>query len=137
LPVQSITDVNCHLYLWVTNPMLAEGLAVTKAWGFEYKQLLTWIKTYADNKLTMGMGYYFRTTTEQCIFAVKGKLPRIRKDIPSAFYAPRTKHSKKPDIFRDIIIQQSGDLPRIELFGRYRVEGWDCWGNEVESDITL
>jgi N6-adenosine-specific RNA methylase IME4 len=137
LPIDQIADANCHLYLWVTNPLIAEGLRVTKEWGFEYKQLLTWIKTYRDNGLMMGLGYYFRVCTEQCIFAVRGRLPRLDKSIRNAFFAPQTKHSRKPDIFRDIILQHSGNLPRVELFARQKVDGWDCWGNEVESDIEF
>jgi len=137
LPIGDLADRNCHLYLWATNPFIREGLEIVEAWGFEYKQLITWIKTYGDNSLMMGLGYYFRVCTEQCIFAVKGKLPRLDKGIKNAFFAPQTKHSKKPEVFRDMILKHSGDLPRIELFARRKVEGWDCWGNEVESDIEL
>jgi len=137
LPVSKIADDNCHLYLWVTNPFIREGLEVVDAWGFQYKQLLTWVKTEANMAINMGLGYYFRVATEHCIFAVRGKLPRLDKSIKNVFLAPQTKHSKKPEIFRDLIIRHSGDLPRIELFARQKVEGWDCWGNEVESDIVL
>lgn len=137
LPVGALADDNCHLYLWVTNPFIQEGLDLVKVWGFEYKQLITWVKTNKDGTTRMGLGYYFRGVTEHCIFAVKGKLPRINKSIKNIVFAEFSKHSKKPDIFRDIIIAHSGDRERVELFARQKIEGWDSWGNEVESDIEL
>ena len=135
LPVKEIADDNCHLYLWATNPFIREGLELVGEWGFEYKQLITWIKTNANNSLYMGLGYYFRVCTEQCILAVKGRLPRLDKGIKNAFYAPHTIHSKKPPVFRDLILKHSGELPRIELFARQKVDGWDCWGNEIKERL--
>jgi len=137
LPVAKLADDNCHLYLWVTNPFMQEGLDLVKAWGFEYKQLITWVKTNRDGTVRMGLGYYFRGSTEHCIFAVKGKLPRINKSIKNILVEESSRHSHKPAIFRDIIVSHSGDRPRIELFARETANGWDCWGNEVESDIGL
>jgi len=134
LPVESIADDNCHLYLWVTNPFIAEGLEVCREWGFNYKQLVTWVKTYKTGDPVMGLGYYFRVCTEHCIFGVKGKLPRINKSIKNLIVAPKRKHSQKPDDFRDVIIAHSGDLPRIELFAREATDGWDMWGNEVPDE---
>jgi len=120
------------LYLWVTNPFLQEGLDVCQAWGFEYKTLITWIKTYKDGTPEMGMGYYFRSCTEHIIFGVKGKMKCLNKNTRNMFKEinPRL-HSQKPAMVRDLIVECSGDLPRIELFARRKVEGWDCWGNEV------
>jgi len=135
LPIKDISADDCHLYLWVTNPFLKEGLDVCKAWGFEYKQLLTWVKTSNNGKPKMCMGYYFRGCTEHIIFGVKGKLPRLRKDLRNVIFAKQTKHSSKPDIIRSIIVKHSGNLPRVELFARNRIEGWDCYGNEVPSTI--
>jgi len=134
LPIKNITDDNCHLYLWVTNPFIQEGLDVCKAWGFEHKQVLTWIKTAKNGKPKMCMGYYFRGCTEHIIFGVKGKLPRLRKDMRNIVFANTRGHSQKPDIIRKIIIEHSGNLPRIELFARTRREGWDAWGNEVPKE---
>jgi len=134
LPIGNISNNNCHLYLWVTNPFLQEGLDVCKAWGFEYKQLLTWVKLDKKKKIKMCMGYYFRGATEHIIFGVKGKLPRLRKDLKNVFLEVQTEHSKKPAIIRDIIIKHSGDLPRIELFARQRIDGWDAWGLEVPKE---
>tara|TARA_R100000995_G_scaffold75402_2_gene44732 strand:- start:2968 stop:3510 length:543 start_codon:yes stop_codon:yes gene_type:complete len=139
LSVQDIADDNCHLYLWYTNSFVREAHAVCDAWGFKYKQTLTWVKQYSNKDIEMGLGYYFRGATEHVLFAVKGKLPRLRKDLKnvietegSAVYEINSrKHSEKPQVFRDIIVQHSGDLPRIELFARHEKEGWDVWGNEV------
>jgi N6-adenosine-specific RNA methylase IME4 len=86
----------------------------------------------------MGLGYYFRGATEHILFAVKGKLPRLKKNIinvvdegTAVYEINSRKHSEKPNVFKDIIISHSGDLPRIELFARQKTEGWDAWGNEV------
>lgn len=138
LKVPDIIQDQAHLYLWVTNPFISEGLELCKAWGFEYKTLITWVKTYNDGTPEMGMGYYFRGCTEHVIFGVKGKMKILNKTTKNLFYAinPR-RHSEKPAIFRDLIIECSGDLPRIELFSRHKIQGWDTWGNEVESDINL
>ena len=73
MPVEDISEDQSHLYLWVTNSFIQEGLDVCKAWGFEYKTLITWLKTYKDGTPVMGMGYYFRGCTEHIIFGVKGK----------------------------------------------------------------
>ena len=139
LPVQQITDDECHLYLWVTNPFIKEGLEVCKAWGFEYKTLITWIKTYKDGTPEMGMGYYFRSCTEHIIFAVKGKMKIKNKVTRNMFKAvnDRTLHSSKPDCVKKMIVECSGDLPRIELFARQKVEGWDVWGNEAPNFTQL
>ena len=135
LPVASIADDNCHLYLWVTNPFIVEGLEVCKAWGFEYKQLITWVKTYKSGEPVMGLGYYFRVCTEHCIFGVKGRLPRLNKGLKNLVIAPKAKHSEKPGEMRDLIVRHSGDLPRIELFARQKAPGWDAWGNEVKVEV--
>ena len=80
LPVKNITNDKAHLYLWVTNPFIKEGLEICKEWGFEYKTLITWIKTYKDGNPEMGMGYYFRSCTEHIIFVVKGKMKCLNKN---------------------------------------------------------
>lgn len=84
------------------------------------------------------MGYYTRSNSELCLLGIKGKpLDRLSHSISQILVAPVEKHSKKPAIVRDKIVQLFGDLPRIELFARQKTEGWDVWGNEVESDIVL
>ena len=155
LPIKNITDDKAHLYLWVTNPFLADGLRVCKEWGFEYKTLLTWHKLYSSGKPEMGMGYYFRGCTEHIIFGVKGGMKCLTKTERNCTEYPDDnfiaeinpkQHSRKPDLFRQkIVTDWSGDLPRIELFARSQKDlfdkeifkGWDVWGNEVESSVAL
>jgi len=138
LPIHEITDTDCHLYLWVTNPFLEEGLKLIKEWGFKYKTTITWVKTYKDGTPEMGMGYYFRGCTEHVLFATKGKMKILNKTTKNMFVEQNPRqHSKKPDSFRDLIVRCSGDVSRIELFARDKTEGWDVWGNELESDIEL
>lgn len=135
MPVKKICNEESHLYLWVTNPFLKEGLDVCDAWGFEYKTLITWVKTYKDGTPEMGMGYYFRGCTEHIVFGVRGKMKCQNKTTRNMVTEVNPKlHSKKPHCFRDMIVKSSGDLPRIELFARDKnifSQGWDVWGNEV------
>lgn len=135
IPVQEIADENCHLYLWFTNSFVREAHRLCDLWGFSYKQTITWVKTYADGKPVMGTGYYFRGCTEHILFATKGALPRVNKAVKNFMIFPKSKHSKKPNIFRQMIIKQSGDLPRIELFARTKIHGWETWGNDDMLNI--
>jgi N6-adenosine-specific RNA methylase IME4 len=129
IPVQDLAEDNCHLYLWVTNNFLNDGLKVMEAWGFKYKTIITW------HKDTVGLGQYFRGMTEHCLFGVKGSLPyKIidgkRQQGITCFNAPKKKHSEKPEEMRKMIETVSyGDY--IELFARKTSPGWDVWGNEV------
>lgn len=135
LPIPKITDREAHLYLWVTNPFLAEGLELCSTWGFEYKTLITWLKTYKDGSPEMGMGYYFRGCTEHMIFGVKGKMKCQNKTTRNFFAAVNPKkHSQKPDKARNLILRSSGDVAKIELFARQSAPGWDCWGLEAPDD---
>ena len=134
LPVKDITTENAALFLWVTFPLLNDGvLDVFESWGFEYKTLaFNWIKlNKKNNKPFFGVGHYTRSNAEICLLGIKGKMPVIDKTISSIVMTNREKHSKKPDIVRDKIVQLYGDIPRIELFAREAVDGWDSWGNEV------
>jgi len=139
LDVKSLTDKNAHLYLWTTNSHIHEALHVMSAWGFNFKQILTWVKTYKNGDPIMGLGYYYRGCTEHLLFGVKGSMKILNKNTKNLIIheRPNNKHSKKPDLVRDIIVACSGNLPRIELFSRKKVEGWDAWGDEVENDIAI
>lgn len=139
LPIPTVTDENCMLFLWVTFPRLKEGLEVIEAWGFRYKTLgFSWIKTNSKNGLPFfGIGYYTKSNCEVCLIGVKGKPIKASNSVSSVIIAPRTKHSEKPPIVRDRIVELCGDIPRIELFARTKTQGWDTWGNEVESNIKL
>lgn len=132
LPVTDLADPEgCHLYLWTTNNYLPAGLEVIKSWGFRYITTITWIKD------RMGLGQYFRGMTEHCLFAVRGKLPyKIvagkRQQGETGFFAPKGRHSEKPEKMRQMIERVSYE-PRIELFARQTTPGWDAWGNEVSK----
>ena len=141
LPIRAMTDDKCILFMWVTYPMLQEGLDVVRAWGFEYKTVaFTWIKMNPNNMgVFFGVGYYTKSNAEICLLATRGKAHSLVVDnsISQVIMTPKTSHSRKPTECRERIVKMMGNLSRIELFARRKVEGWDCWGNEVESDIVL
>lgn len=146
LNVKDLADDNCILFIWVTMPKLNEAFDLIKAWGFEYKTTaFTWVKrNKKSDSWFWGMGRWTRSNAELCLLASKGNPKRISARVHQIIDSPIEEHSKKPDIVRDKIIELVGDLPRIELFARKRenlfgsnLEGWDVWGNEVESDINL
>ena len=89
--------------------------------------------------MVFGIGYYTKSNAEVCLLATKGKAHKLVKNnsISQMIITSKTKHSEKPKEARNKIIQLVGELPRIELFARQKTEGWDVWGNEVESNITL
>lgn len=130
LPVQDLTNSEgCHLYLWVTNNYLPAGLEVLSAWGFRYITMITW------HKDRIGLGQYFRGLTEHCLFAVRGNLPyKIingkRQQGMTGFCSPKGRHSEKPPEMRKMVERVSYE-PRIELFARQEISGWDAWGDEL------
>lgn len=132
LPVGQLAANNAHLYLWVTNNHLEDGLAVMKAWGFRYVTKITWLKD------RFGLGQYFRGVTEDCLFGVRGSLPyRIRPDGKRAqgvtgFAAPRNRHSEKPERMREMI-ELVSHPPYVELFVRAAAPGWDVYGDEAPA----
>ncbi len=130
---------DCTLFLWVTSPCLIEGIELCKAWGFNYKTIgFCWVKRNKKTpSLFWGMGYWTRANVELCLIATKGKPKRIVKNVHQVIERPIEKHSKKPDVTRERIVNLMGYLPRLEMFARQKTEGWDVWGNEVESDIIL
>ena len=133
LPINSICNNDCILFLWVIDPMLPEAIKVIKSWGFKYKTVaFTWVKeNKKSNGYFTGMGYWTRANPEQCLLATKGNPKRISKAVKQLVIDVRREHSRKPDCVRDRIVELIGDLPRIELFARQRVKGWDSWGNEI------
>jgi N6-adenosine-specific RNA methylase IME4 len=129
--VRRVTAPAAHLYLWVTNNFLEDGLQIARAWGFEYKTLITWAKD------RFGIGQYFRGQTEHCIFAVKGVLPYKTEDGKrqqgtTLVTAPRLEHSQKPEQMREYIERVSYE-PRLELFARKVPAEWDAIGLELED----
>ena len=139
LPVSEITEKDCVLFLWATFPQLKEALQLIKAWGFTYKTVaFVWLKT---NKKALtwfyGLGFWTRGNAEICLIATKGHPKRQAKNIHQLIISPIEEHSKKPEEARKKIVALMGDIPRIELFARKESPGWDIWGNEVKSNITL
>ena len=143
LGVKDISDNNCLLFLWVTMPQIESGLRVIKEWGFRYVTCgFVWVKNskqFPDKERYLGVGSYTKSNAELVLIGRKGKktIDRKCKTIGQIIRTPRLRHSEKPKEVRNMITKLLGDLPRIELFARRKVEGWDCWGNEVESDREL
>ncbi len=132
LPVDKIRDDNAVLFMWTTSPLIEDSFKVVNAWGFKYKTSFVW------DKIKHNMGHYNSVRHELLLICTRGSFtPQVRKLFDSVQSIERTKHSKKPNRFREIIdiIYPRGS--RVELFAREKTEGWDVWGNEVESDIDL
>ena len=139
LPVRELAAPDCTLFLWVTFPVLPETFEVIKAWGFEYKMVaFCWVKRNPKSAgWFFGMGNWTRANAEICLLATKGNPKRVSADVRQIIDTPREEHSKKPDEIRDRIVRLMGDLPRVELFARQAAPGWEVWGNQVDSTITL
>ena len=139
LPVKDIAEENSILFLWVTMPMLPRAFDVIKSWGFNYKTVaFTWVKqNLKADTIFKGVGRWVMGNAELILLATRGKPKRISKSISQIIMTHRQGHSVKPVEARNKIVELMGDLPRIELFARQKTEGWDVWGNEVESDIEL
>jgi N6-adenosine-specific RNA methylase IME4 len=135
VPVSVVSAEDSHLYLWVPNALLREGLEVMHAWGFEYKTNLIWHKIRKDGGPDgRGVGFYFRNTTEMVLFGVRGNMRTLqpgRRQV-NIILTRKREHSRKPDELYDII-EECSPGPYLELFARGRREGWHQWGNEVED----
>jgi len=139
LNVDLLADEDCVLFIWATFPKLIECIKTITAWGFIYKSMaFTWVKRNkkADSWF-WGMGYWTRQNPEVCLLATKGNPKRESMGVHSIIDDRIMEHSKKPDEVRKRIVELMGDKTRVELFARKKTEGWDVWGNEVESDINL
>lgn len=122
-PLGELAAADAHLYLWITNRSLPKGFDLLEAWGFRYITCLTWVKP------SFGMGNYFRGSTEQVLFGVRGSLPLQRNDAPTHFIAPRGPdgHSSKPVEFYELVSSCSPG-PRVDIFGRRPHDGFTSWG---------
>src|SRR6202163_3592640 len=134
LPVATITVPTSHLYLWVPNALLAEGLAVLKAWGFTYKSNIVWHKIRKDGGPDgRGVGFYFPNVTELILFGVRGKNARTlapgRRQV-NLLATRKREHSRKPDEQYEVIEACSAS-PFLELFARGKRRGWTTWGNQA------
>jgi len=135
LPVANVSSPVCHLYLWVPNALLREGLDVMEAWGFTYKGNIVWHKIRKDGGSDgRGVGFYFRNVTELILFGVRGKNARtLRPGRTQVNYVSSRKreHSRKPDE-QYKIIETCSPGPFLELFARGRRSGWTNWGNQAD-----
>jgi N6-adenosine-specific RNA methylase IME4 len=136
LPVSELCASTSHLYLWVPNALIVEGLEVMKRWGFRYKTNLIWYKVRKDGGPDgRGVGFYFRNVTELILFGVRGKSARTkapgRRQV-NLLATRKREHSRKPDELYSII-EACSPGPYLEMFARQRKEGWVNWGNEVEK----
>lgn len=133
LPIQTITDDDCILFLWATFPNIQQALDVINSWGFEYKTVaFVWEKLDKTNNVPKkyGLGWYTRSNCEIVMLGRKGKFDRKSASVQQIVKSTIGSHSEKPDEIRKRIIQLCGDLPRIELFARTKIHGWDVWGND-------
>jgi len=140
LDISQIFTDDSALFLWVADSHLIDGLELIKKWGFTYRTVVfVWKKITKNGKTCANVGAWTMKNCELCLLGVRGNMLKNKKvnNIYQFIEAERTKHSKKPDEARRRIEILFGDLPRIELFAREKAEGWDVWGNEVESDIDL
>ena len=129
IPVDSIADEDCVLFMWTTSPTMPEAFGLLKEWGFAYRSQCIWAKD------KIGLGFWFRNQHEILIVAIKGKVPAPAHGAqwPSLIQAARGKHSEKPAVFYELIEAYFPTLPKIELFARGKARGgWDAWGNEVD-----
>lgn len=136
LPVSQVTANTAHLYLWVPNALLPEGLNVLKAWGFEYKSNIVWHKVRKDGGPDgRGVGFYFRNTTELLLFGIKGKnartLPPGRSQV-NILRTMKREHSRKPDEQYNLI-ESCSPGPYLEMFARGSRENWTTWGNQADE----
>lgn len=138
IPVEAIVAKNSHLYLWVPNALLPEGLEVMKAWGFRYVSNIVWAKRRKDGGPDgRGVGFYFRNTTELLLFGVRGSmrtLPPARSQV-NIIETRKREHSRKPDE-QYPFIERCSPGPRLEMFARYPQLGWDVWGDESADDVV-
>ena len=141
-PVKDYAGKNCALFLWVTDPMLPEGIDLMRAWGFTYKTVaFNWVKlnkngrkkTVEDNPFFTGLGYWTRANPELCLLGTRGKPPRQAKDVRRLLVTERQKHSSKPIEVYDRIERLVGG-PYLELFAREKRVGWDALGNQIGKD---
>lgn len=139
LPIGDLAEKNSHLYLWTVNSFMVEAHELARAWGFQPKTILTWVKVRQDDptKASMKTGYWYRSATEHIVFAVRGR-QRLTQSLarPTAYMLPRTPHSVKPDFFYELI-EENSPPNYLELFARRKRAGWDQWGNEVDSTMII
>jgi N6-adenosine-specific RNA methylase IME4 len=139
LPVSKVAAAKSHLYLWVPNALLLEGLKVMEAWGFTYKTNIVWYKVRKDGGPDgRGVGFYFRNVTELLLFGIRGSMRTLQpgRTQVNLFQTRKREHSRKPDEVFDII-EGCSPGPYLELFARFARPGWHQWGNEDVEENSL
>lgn len=136
LPVGKVLEESAFLFMWVTNPFLADGSGpqVVKSWGFEPKTVITWAKVQQDAQTpSMKTGHWFRSASEHIIFGTRGKVKRPEQfpALPTWQRHGRLPHSVKPDLFYEYVEQVAPGGPWLEMFARRRRAGWVSWGNQI------
>jgi len=138
LPVAEVTAETAHMYLWVPNALIADGLRVMESWGFTYKSNIVWAKRRKDGGPDgRGVGFYFRNVTELILFGVKGSMRTLapgRRQV-NMIETRKREHSRKPDEQYGII-EACSPGPYLELFARYSRRGWTSWGLEADDDVV-
>jgi N6-adenosine-specific RNA methylase IME4 len=138
LPVQDVAATDAHLYLWVPNALLPDGLRVMEAWGFRYISNVIWAKRRKDGGPDgRGVGFYFRNVTEPILFGVRGSmrtLPPARSQV-NMIETRKREHSRKPDEQYDLI-ERCSPGPYLEMFARHPHPGWDVWGDESAAEVA-
>lgn len=138
LPVNRLAAARAHLYLWVPNALIAEGLDVMQRWGFAYKTNLVWYKVRKDGGPDgRGVGFYFRNVTELVLFGIRGSMRTLDagRRQTNLLLTRKREHSRKPDELYDII-EACSPGPYLELFARHPRRGWAQWGNESPEDVA-
>ena len=138
LSVGRLAASRCHLYLWVPNALLAEGMRVMKRWGFMYKTNLVWYKIRKDGGPDgRGVGFYFRNVTELVLFGIRGSMRTLQpgRTQVNLLASRKREHSRKPDELYDLI-EECSPGPFLELFARHARPGWRQWGNEEVEDLS-
>jgi site-specific DNA-methyltransferase (adenine-specific) len=142
LPIKSLADNDCVLFLWTCETTLPLALECINVWGFKYINIaFIWNKKERTGKQVCFYGGWTMRGSEICLLATKGSIHskiqshKVRQLVEA--YRDKRYHSRKPDEVRERIVSLMGDLPRIELFARQKIQGWDSWGNEIDSDIEL
>jgi len=137
LPVNSLAAPTAHLYLWIPNALLAEGLEVMRNWGFTYKTNIVWYKIRKDGGPDRrGVGFYFRNVTELVLFGVRGKNARTLqpgRSMPNIVSSRKREHSRKPEELYDVI-ESCSRGPYLELFARHARSNWIQWGDEIREN---
>ena len=136
LPVADVVSDAAHLYLWVPNALISDGLRVMESWGFQYKSNIVWAKRRKDGGPDgRGVGFYFRNVTELILFGVRGKMRTLqpgRRQV-NMIETRKREHSRKPDE-QYAVIEACSPGPYLEMFARYARTGWTSWGLEANEE---